>query len=306
MQAVICKLFVKDLMVEQNLSASEISLTHSLRLYEAAKRITDILFSAALILVFAPVLAFVAVWVWLDSKGSIFFRQQRVGKNGRTFRIIKFRTMVMNAEACGPQVTAKHDPRITRCGRILRAWKLDELPQFINVLLGDMSLVGPRPQVPRYVELFPARQREKILSVRPGITGPTAIRFRHEEEMLQNRENREEFYIAVLLPIKCDLDEAYIDSRGTSVDFAALCQTAWMLIRGVVNRLRRIPVGETVEYPLPEEFEDNRFAPEQRGFAVVQARSTQTRSAQALSAQTRSAQSGSDEDDGAFVTALRD
>jgi len=258
-------------MVEQKLSGSDISLTHSLRLYELGKRIADIVISAVLIVVFAPILLIVAVWVRFDSKGAIFFRQPRIGKDGETFNIIKFRTMITDAEACGPQVTSKNDPRITRCGRVLRAWKLDEFPQFINVFLGEMSLVGPRPQVPKYVGLFPARQRGKILSVRPGITGPTAIKFRHEEEMLQNRENREEFYIAVLLPIKCDLDEQYIDSRGFVTDFTSLWQTASMLVRGVINRLRRIPVGETVEYELPET-EDTGLGQAAPGFAVVSSR----------------------------------
>lgn len=256
-------------MIEQELSGTDVSLTQSVWLYETEKRAADILISTLLLLVSAPVLLFVACWVFLDSRGPIFFRQWRVGRNGRPFRIIKFRTMVTDAEASGPQVTAKNDPRITRCGRILRAWKLDEFPQFVNVLLGDMSLVGPRPQVPRYVELFPTRQRDKILSVRPGITGPTAIRFRHEEEMLQNRENREEYYMQVLLPIKCDLDEGYIDTRGASADFSALWQTAAMLLHGIVNRLRRIPVGDTIEYPLPD-IDERSLREDASAFAVIQ------------------------------------
>jgi lipopolysaccharide/colanic/teichoic acid biosynthesis glycosyltransferase len=261
-------------MIEHKLSGTGVSPNYAFRLYEVGKRTGDIIISALLLVISAPILVCVAGWVYVDSKGSIFFRQERVGRNGRIFKIIKFRTMVTDAESRGPQVTSKNDPRITRCGRVLRAWKLDEFPQFINVFLGEMSLVGPRPQVPRYVDLFPLRQREKILSVRPGITGPTAIKFRHEEEMLQNRDSREEYYMAVLLPIKCDLDEAYVDSRGPGADIFALWQTAAMLLHGVVNRLRRIPMGETIEYPLPEEsvlrIEDATLPLAATGFAVVQ------------------------------------
>ena len=240
-------------MVEQNLLSGERSISSTSRGYDSAKRIFDLLAASLLILALSPILLLVAVWVRLDSKGPVFFRQPRVGKDGNTFKIIKFRTMVMNAESIGPLVTSRNDPRMTRSGSVLRAWKLDELPQLFNVVLGEMSLVGPRPQVSKYVDRFPEPQRTKILSVRPGITGPTAIKFRHEEEMLQNRANREQFYIDVLLPIKCNLDEDYVDQRGPVADLRALSQTAAMLVRGVFYRLRRIPVGDTIEYPLPDE-----------------------------------------------------
>ncbi len=239
--------------MEQNLLSGERSISSTSRGYDSAKRIFDLLAASLLILALSPILLLVAVWVRLDSKGPVFFRQPRVGKDGNTFKIIKFRTMVMNAESIGPLVTSRNDPRMTRSGSVLRAWKLDELPQLFNVVLGEMSLVGPRPQVSKYVDRFPEPQRTKILSVRPGITGPTAIKFRHEEEMLQNRANREQFYIDVLLPIKCNLDEDYVDQRGPVADLRALSQTAAMLVRGVFYRLRRIPVGDTIEYPLPDE-----------------------------------------------------
>jgi lipopolysaccharide/colanic/teichoic acid biosynthesis glycosyltransferase len=239
-------------MVDQFLAHGSESSRRTFSVYDASKRLVDVIVSAGLLIAFLPILVLVAIWVKLDSKGPVFFRQSRVGKSGVVFQIIKFRTMVVNAERLGPQVTSRNDPRMTRSGTLLRAWKLDELPQFLNVLYGNMSLVGPRPQVAKYVDLFPGRQRAKILSVKPGITGPTAIKFRHEEEMLQNRENREQFYIDVLLPIKCDLDETYVDSRSMTLDLRVLFQTASMLVHGVVNRIRRIPIGDTIEYPIPE------------------------------------------------------
>ncbi|HLK15030.1 MAG TPA: sugar transferase, partial [Fimbriimonadaceae bacterium] len=144
-------------------------------LYNTAKRTADVCISVLLLFCFIPLFVIVATIIAIESKGGVFFRQDRVGKDGRIFKIIKFRTMVANAETLGPQITAAADERMTRLGRLLRATKIDELPQLFNVLLGDMSLVGPRPQVPRYVEHFPTAARGIILSVLPGITGPTAI-----------------------------------------------------------------------------------------------------------------------------------
>jgi lipopolysaccharide/colanic/teichoic acid biosynthesis glycosyltransferase len=177
----------------------------------------------------------------------VFFRQERVGKDGRLFKIIKFRTMVANAESLGPQITAAADDRMTRLGRLLRATKIDELPQLFNVLIGDMSLVGPRPQVPRYVRHFPPAARDIILSVLPGITGPTAILFRHEESILDERPNPESFYVDVLVPIKCELDVEYVRRRGIWNDVRALCATVALIVRGIIHRLLRRPIGRSLE-----------------------------------------------------------
>ncbi len=220
-------------------------------LYEPCKRALDLTVSSALVVLFSPVLAVAALAIKLDSRGPIFFRQTRIGRGGRRFHIYKLRTMVQDAQSKGPSVTSSDDPRITRLGKVLRGTKIDELPQFLNVLRGDMSLVGPRPQVPKYVERFPEGQRQVILSVRPGITGPTAIKFRHEEDILQAREDREDFYMKVLLPIKCDLDEEYVRSRSFRSDFTFLAQTGRILGRGIVNRIRRRPMGRDIEHPLP-------------------------------------------------------
>ncbi len=221
------------------------------RPYELIKRSVDFAVSGFSLVLISPMFAVVSLLVRLDSKGPIFFRQSRIGLHGETFSIIKFRTMVVNAEQVGPQVTSSDDPRMTRVGRILRATKVDELPQLINVLTGEMSLVGPRPQVPKYVNLFPAHQKGTILSVRPGITGPAAIKFRHEEDILQNREDREEFYVKVLLPIKCSIDEDYVEGRSLARDAAVVIETAKILARGILNRVRRRPMGQYIDYPLP-------------------------------------------------------
>src|SRR5208283_1037738 len=137
-------------------------------LYLTVKRTADVCIAVCLLLLFAPLFAVVAAVIAVESRGGVFFRQERVGRGGRHFRIIKFRTMVANAEAIGPQITAAADDRMTRLGRLLRATKIDELPQLVNVLIGDMSLVGPRPEVRKYVEMF-RTDYEEILRVRPGI-----------------------------------------------------------------------------------------------------------------------------------------
>jgi lipopolysaccharide/colanic/teichoic acid biosynthesis glycosyltransferase len=215
--------------------------------YLTVKRVADVCISVCLLALFAPLFAIVAIIIAVESKGGVFFRQVRVGKNGRHFRIIKFRTMVANAESLGPQITAAADERMTRLGRLLRATKIDELPQLANVLIGDMSLVGPRPQVPRYVRHFPPAAREVILSVLPGITGPTAILFRHEESILDARPNPETFYVDVLVPIKCELDMEYVRRQSFWNDLRALCATVGLIVRGIVHRILRRPIGRSIE-----------------------------------------------------------
>ena len=145
-----------------------------------AKRLFDLLLAAGALLLLAPLLLVLALVVWLDTPGPVFFRQERVGRGGRTFRIHKFRTMGVDAPQRGLALTVGEDPRITRSGRWLRRTRLDELPQLIDVLKGDMSLVGPRPEVPRYVQHYPPALRDRALAVRPGITDPSSLAFLNE------------------------------------------------------------------------------------------------------------------------------
>ncbi len=190
-----------------------------------AKRIFDLVFATLGLLLLTPVFVAVAIWIKLDSSGPIFFRQERVGRFGRIFRIHKFRTMRVNAEAVGPLLTVGADPRITRSGTFLRAYKLDELPQLLNVIQGDMSLVGPRPEVPQYLGCSPDGVRELILSVPPGMTDFAAIEFKDENRLLAGSCDPEHDYIAKILPVKCKYYEKYVRQRSLWVDFALVLRT---------------------------------------------------------------------------------
>jgi lipopolysaccharide/colanic/teichoic acid biosynthesis glycosyltransferase len=160
----------------------------------------DVLGALVALVLLSPVLLLTALAVKLDSPGPVFFRQERVGRHGRPFRIHKFRTMA--AGAPGPQITVGADPRITRLGGVLRHYRLDELPQFIDVLRGDMSLVGPRPEVPRYVALYPEHMKRRVLAVRPGITDPASLEFVDEGTLLAQAADPEREYVEVILPRK--------------------------------------------------------------------------------------------------------
>jgi len=188
-----------------------------------SKRLLDLLVTLLLLPVALPLMAAIALWVRLDSPGPALFRQQRVGRGGRLFRIHKFRTM-QQAEG-GPQITARGDARITRAGRWLRAAKLDELPQLIDVLRGDMSLVGPRPEVPRYMALYPEDARRLILSVRPGITDRAAIEFRDEERLLAESPDPERTYVERIMPIKQRHYLAYVARHSVAGDLRILFDT---------------------------------------------------------------------------------
>ena len=190
-----------------------------------AKRLFDLLLAALGLLLLAPLLLLVALWIKLDSRGPVLFRQERVGRFGRPFLIHKFRTMRVEAPALGPQITVGADARITRAGRWLRASKLDELPQLWDVLRGAMSLVGPRPEVPRYVALYPAELRELVLSVRPGITDPASLRFRHESELLARAADPEREYVEVVLPAKLRLAADYVRQAGLLADLRLILAT---------------------------------------------------------------------------------
>jgi lipopolysaccharide/colanic/teichoic acid biosynthesis glycosyltransferase len=218
--------------------------------YEFAKRFTDVVLGSILLLLFSPLLLAVGLLIRLTSNGPALFRQARVGRLNRIFYIYKFRTMHENADQGGPQITSADDSRVTTVGRILRDTKLDELPQLINVVKGEMSLVGPRPQVPRFVNRFPDEYRDVILAVRPGITGPTQLRFRNEESLLRGQADREDYYIRTLLPIKCEMDANYVNRRSIGMDLIVLCHTFYLFTRGMLRKsLRMKPQAVCESYP---------------------------------------------------------
>ena len=174
------------------------------------KRLFDLFFSLLGIIVLSPVFFVIALWIKIDSKGPVFFRQVRVGQFGREFKIYKFRTMVNDAEALGKQITIGDDYRITSCGKFLRKYKLDELPQLFNVFKGEMSFVGSRPEVPKYVALY-NQEQFKVLNFPPGITDLASIEFRNESDLLSIAEDPEEFYIKKIMTKKLELNGKYID-----------------------------------------------------------------------------------------------
>jgi lipopolysaccharide/colanic/teichoic acid biosynthesis glycosyltransferase len=190
-----------------------------------AKRLFDLLLAAAGLLLLSPLLLAIAVAIRLDTPGPALFRQQRVGRGGRPFRIHKFRTMVADAPARGPGLTIGDDARITRAGRFLRAKRLDELPQLIDVLRGDMSLVGPRPELPRYVAHYPAALRERVLAVRPGITDPSSLAYLDEAERLAAAADPEREYVEVILPAKLAAAADYADRASLATDLGVIWRT---------------------------------------------------------------------------------
>jgi len=193
------------------------------------KRVFDLLGASLALLLLLPVLACVALWIKLDSPGPVFFRQQRVGRHGVPFLIHKFRTMRSGAE--GLPLTVGDDPRITRAGRFLRRTRLDELPQFIDVLQGTMSLVGPRPEVPRYVALYPPALRDRALAVRPGLTDPASLAFIDEAALLAAAADPEREYVERILPAKLQRAAEYAESASLATDLAVLARTARALWR---------------------------------------------------------------------------
>jgi lipopolysaccharide/colanic/teichoic acid biosynthesis glycosyltransferase len=195
-----------------------------------AKRLFDLLGSVLALLVLAPLLVLVALAVRLDSPGPVFFRQLRVGRHGVPFRIHKFRTMVTDAQALGPLVTVGRDARITRVGHWLRHYRIDELPQFIDVLLGRMSLVGPRPEVPRFVAHYPADLKAKVLAVRPGITDPASLAHIDEAALLAGAADPERAYIERILPHKLALQADYAARATLGSDLAVLLRTLRVLL----------------------------------------------------------------------------
>jgi lipopolysaccharide/colanic/teichoic acid biosynthesis glycosyltransferase len=191
----------------------------------ATKRVFDVAAALVGLVLLAPLFIAVAVWIRLDSPGPVFFRQERVGRGGLPFRIHKFRTMRVAAGSPGPALTVGADPRITRAGAFLRRTKLDELPQLIDVLRGDMSIVGPRPELPQFVAAYPPELRAKVLSVRPGITDPASLQFRDESTLLARAADPEREYRDVVLPAKLRLAADYVDKATLAGDLRLIAST---------------------------------------------------------------------------------
>lgn len=189
------------------------------------KRAFDLVFASAGLLLLAPLFAVLALWIKLDSPGPVFFRQDRVGRAGTLFSIHKFRTMRVDATSSGPALTVGDDPRITRAGRFLRRSKLDELAQLIDVVRGAMSLVGPRPEVPAYVALYPPALRDKLLSVRPGLTDPASLAFRDEGALLARAADPQRVYVDEVLPAKLAQSAQYVDRMSLAQDLRVIAAT---------------------------------------------------------------------------------
>jgi lipopolysaccharide/colanic/teichoic acid biosynthesis glycosyltransferase len=190
----------------------------------AAKRILDTVAAACALVLVAPILLVAAVAIKLDSQGPILYRAHRVGKDGVLFDMFKLRTMVFSADRTGSALTQGGDRRVTRCGRFLRKWKIDELPQLVNVLRGEMSLVGPRPESPNYVQYYTQAQWQ-VLTVQPGITGTTQIRFRNEESLLAECADLEKEYVERIMPLKLAMDLEYIRNRSLLGDLCIMVET---------------------------------------------------------------------------------
>ncbi|MDD4050979.1 MAG: sugar transferase [candidate division Zixibacteria bacterium] len=188
------------------------------------KRAFDIIVSAVTLVVLSPFFLIIALAVLITMGWPIFFRQTRIGKDSKAFKIIKFRTMIKEADKQGLPITTGEDPRVTPIGRILRKTKLDELPQFLNVLWGHMSLVGPRPEVPRYVRMY-SRKQMRVLSVKPGLTDPATIEYRDEETILAKYNDPEKAYIEVIMPDKLRLNLSYLEKASFTGDLALIFHT---------------------------------------------------------------------------------
>ena len=196
-----------------------------------AKRAMDIVLSACALAILWPLLILIALAIWIDDPGPVFYRQVRVGRNGKTFRIFKFRSMVMDADKKGLAITVGRDSRITRVGAVLRKTKLDELAQLLNVLFGQMSFVGPRPEVPKYVELYTPYQRQ-VLLVRPGITDYASIAYRNENDLLAGAPNPETMYIEQIMPDKIELNMKYLREISPLADIRLILKTIVAVIKG--------------------------------------------------------------------------
>ena len=196
----------------------------------AAKRLMDIAISGCALLVIWPVLVLIAAAIVIDDPGPVFYRQVRVGRNGKTFRIFKFRTMIVDADKKGLAITVGRDSRITRVGSFLRRTKLDELAQLINVFCGEMSFVGPRPEVQKYVDLYTPYQRQ-VLLVRPGITDYASIAYRNENDLLAGTDDPEKMYIEEIMPAKIELNMKYLREISPLADIRLILSTIAAVVK---------------------------------------------------------------------------
>lgn len=194
------------------------------------KRIFDIIASGLGLIVLSPLFLVLAIWIKLDSKGPVFYRQVRVGLNNKDFRIFKFRSMRVGADKGSLVTIGGRDPRVTRSGYWIRKFKLDELPQLINVFVGDMSLVGPRPEVRHYVDYYTPEQMH-VLDVRPGITDPASIKFRNENELMEKAEDPEKYYIEVIMQEKIRLYLEYVNHHSFLGDIGLIFKTFWTIVK---------------------------------------------------------------------------
>ena len=193
-------------------------------------RFFDFILSLVGLVVLAPIFIVLAIWIKIDSKGSVFYKQVRVGQNGIDFGLFKFRSMVVDADKKGLITVGGRDPRITRSGYFIRKYKLDELPQLINVLVGDMSLVGPRPEVRKYVDLYTDEQ-QKVLSVKPGITDYASIEYMDENEILGKSSDPEKTYIEEIMPEKIKYNMKYINNKNLFEYFKIILLTVLKIVR---------------------------------------------------------------------------
>jgi len=194
------------------------------------KRFFDVIASGLGLIVLSPLFLILAIWIKLDSKGPVFYRQVRVGYKNKDFRIFKFRSMRVGADKGSLVTIGGHDPRVTRSGYFIRKFKFDELPQLINVFLGDMSLVGPRPEVHHYVDYWTPEQMH-VLNVRPGITDPASIKFRNENELMEKAEDPEKYYIEVIMQEKIKLYLEYVEKHSFFYDLGLIFKTFWVIVK---------------------------------------------------------------------------
>lgn len=194
------------------------------------KRVFDIVASGIGLIVLSPLFLILAIWIKLDSKGPVFYRQVRVGLHNKDFRIFKFRSMRVGSDKGSLVTIGGHDPRITRSGYFIRKFKFDELPQLINVFVGDMSLVGPRPEVRHYVDYWTPEQMH-VLDVRPGITDPASIKFRNENELMEQAEDPEKYYIEVIMQEKLKLYLEYVANHSFWGDIGLIFKTFWVIVK---------------------------------------------------------------------------
>lgn len=193
------------------------------------KRLFDIVASGLGLLVLSPLFLILAIWIKLDSKGPVFYKQIRVGRNNNDFQLFKFRSMRVGSDKKGLITVGERDPRITRSGYLIRKYKLDEFPQLINVFIGDMSLVGPRPEVRKYVEMYTPEQMH-VLDVRPGITDMASILYRNENELLEKADDPDKFYVEVVMQDKLRINLEYVAKHSFWFDIKLIFKTFWAIV----------------------------------------------------------------------------